>query len=357
MNSDHASAEELSIANPYHNVYWFARMLINTDKYGGVVGKDSVLMEQIAEELRVIVDSVHITEAERVNYCGAALLNQLESRVKRATAIRERTMQLAADILVRFNSLEDVIAFILTLEYVLIPLYKAIQEAPNDDKVYAEATAKQILETQGQAGVALVISSWDDLGVTGCLNAERALVVRAFSRLRERLSDLSAVNSDVILTAFVQEFERRLGQKRKTRAGGSLEDVTSFLFTYFRITATHAPEHFQADIEVDKWVKGKDGWLIGISCKRTLRERWKQVSSADREALSRYKIRELWNLVTYDEDLSEDKIVTLGANRHRFYLSDKSRKYLEFSSHQGMKEYVRPLSSFISDLKRTQSAD
>ena len=50
-------------------------------------------------------------------------------------------------------------------------------------------------------------------------------------------------------------------------------------FQYCRLT--DKPEHFQADIEVDKWVRAFNGWLIGISCKRTLRERWKQVSSAD----------------------------------------------------------------------------
>lgn len=66
------------------------------------------------------------------------------------------------------------------------------------------------------------------------------------------------------------------------------------------------------DLEVDKWFKCKDGWSIGISCKRTLRERWKQLSQADRGTLSRFKIKELWHLITYDKDLTDDKIVRLG---------------------------------------------
>ena len=51
--------------------------------------------------------------------------------------------------------------------------------------------------------------------------------------------------------------------------------------------------------------------MIGISCKRTLRERWKQLSQADRGTLSRFKINELWHLITYDKDLTDDKIVRL----------------------------------------------
>lgn len=149
----------------------------------------------------------------------------------------------------------------------------------------------------------------------------------------------------------MQEIERRIGQKRKQRAGGSLEDVTSVLLKHFSIPTTHKPAHFQADVEVDKWVKTADGWLIGISCKRTLRERWKQVSSADYSVLSRYKIKEIWHVITYSSDLSEDKLVTLGAGRQVFYLPDESPAYLQFSTHLGMEKYVRPMSQFVSDLR------
>lgn len=156
----------------------------------------------------------------------------------------------------------------------------------------------------------------------------------------------------MVLTAFIQEFERRLGQKRKGRAGGSLEDVASFLFNYYNIKAETAPEHFQADIEVDKWVRCKDKWLIAISCKRTLRERWKQVSSATSEVLSKFKIKQVWHLVTYDEDLSDDKLALLGGLRHVFYLRDDSRRLAASKNHIGLKDYVRPMSKFIEDLRK-----
>jgi len=153
-----------------------------------------------------------------------------------------------------------------------------------------------------------------------------------------------------INNAFVQEFERRAAQKRKGRAGGSLEDVTSFVLNYFKIPASSAPEHFQADIEVDKWIRTSDKWLIGISCKRTLRERWKQVSSADAALLSQYKIKHVYHIITFDEDLSDDKITLLGRQRHIFYLPDNSRILKRAQKFIGLKEYIRPISQLIQDL-------
>ena len=82
-----------------------------------------------------------------------------------------------------------------------------------------------------------------------------------------KLFPRNLIENNAILTAFVQEFERRAAQKRKSRTGGSLEDVLTFLFEFYKFKAHPQPEHFQSDIEVDKWFKCRDGWLIGISCK------------------------------------------------------------------------------------------
>ncbi len=100
------------------------------------------------------------------------------------------------------------------------------------------------------------------------MTAERTEIVRAFATLRVLLSkdaNITEEDRDIVLTAFTQEFERRAGQKRKKRAGGSLEDVTNFILGYYKIRRAEAPSHFQADLEVDNWVKAKDGWLIGVT--------------------------------------------------------------------------------------------
>jgi len=341
------------IENSWHNAYWFSRMLINNDKYAAI-GKDSKLLSIIASSIRLVAKENKIKK-QTLALQKKTISNILEDRFKKASSIKERVQRLQKDLEDIIKTPTDMEVFILTCENIMIPLNQAILNIPKDDKEYTLNISKSYLDTQGEKGLATVINLWDDLGVKGCLTAERTEIVRAFTTLRILLTKGKSITDedrDIVLTAFTQEFERRAGQKRKQRAGGSLEDVTDFILEYYNIKRAKAPEHFQADIEVDNWVKTNDGWLIGISCKRTLRERWKQVSSADANNLSRFKIKHIFNIVTYDEDLSDDKLTLLGGQRHIFYLPDNSRRLKIARAHIGLKDYVRPISELINDLNK-----
>ena len=341
-----------SLESQWHNAYWFSRMLISNDKYGGI-GKDSKLLAKLASALRVI-------EVENKQSHSTLQLqkNVLKEFLREATKGRKSSIDrinlLIQDLNERIISREQMQVFIITCEAIMIPINQALKIIPSDDKEFTLIMAKAYLDAEKEAGLANVINLWDDAGVKGCLTAERTEVIKAFQVLRLYLNKeqgLTLEQSDIVLSGFVQEFERRLGQKRKSRAGGSLEDVTAFILSYFGINSAPAPEHFQADIEVDNWVKAKNGWLIGISCKRTLRERWKQVSSADASSLSKHKIKHVFHVITFDEDLSDDKLTLLGSLRHIFYLPDSSRRLKHAQNHIGLKEYVRPMSDFIKDLR------
>lgn len=339
------------ISNRWHNVYWFSRMLINTDKYGAI-GQDDVILSVLAKELQLVAKESK----------GKNILNQqkqklrfmIEDRFKKATKRIIRVKKLLADLDEAIQTDDDMDVFIFTCENVLQPLHQAITNLPNDDKSYTLEYAKSHLDKHGEQGLAELINLWDDLGVQGCLEEERKTVIENFAFLRDLLTkdeSLSDDDRDIVLTAFIQEFERRAAQKRKTRAGGSLEDVTSYILRYFHIKCAKAPEHFQADLEVDNWVKTKDGWYIGISCKRTIRERWKNVSSST-EVFSRFKVKYIFHIVTFDADLSDDKLTLLGEQRQIFYLPDSSEQLKHASEHVGLKDYVRPISQLIRDIKK-----
>ncbi len=341
-----------SIQNKWHKVYWFSRMMINNDKYVAI-GKEPRLLLKIGSSLRLIENEHHTDET--LSLQKKALSNIIKDRYRNSNSRKGRVNKLLDELDKEINSPEDMEIFILTCEYVMIPLHQAISNIPNNDREYTLSIAKAFLDIQGEKGLATIVNLWDDLGVKGCLTAERTEIIRAFTTLRIFLTKnktISEEERDIILTAFAQEFERRAGQKRKKRAGGSLEDVTDFILNYYKINRSKSPEHFQADIEVDNWIKAKDGWLIGISCKRTIRERWKQVSSANSEILSKYKIKFIYHIVTFDEDLSDDKLTLLGGQRHVFYLPDRSRRLLHASGHIGLKDYVRPISQLINDIKK-----
>lgn len=349
MNPDDKLGVE-AFTNPWKNSYWYARMLINGDKYGSV-GSESKLLAEISQALRKVYEDSRLSDEQKVSLTHNIIRELVKKRFEKASSRIARAELFCNDIEDKILTPIDIIVFIVTCEDILIPINSAMPGIPSNDREYTIATARAYLNELGDDALATVVRFWDDAGVEGCLNAERSVVLREFSRLQSVIKFLPKTEESLVLTAFVQEFERRLGQKRKQRAGGSLEDIASFLFSYYGIIATNQPEHFQADIEVDKWVKCKDKWLIGISCKRTLRERWKQVSSATSDVLGRYRIKQIWHLITYDEDLSDDKLALLGSQRHRFYLRDDSRQYARFQNHIGLRDYVRPMSSFIDDLK------
>lgn len=339
------------IQNRWHNVYWFSRMLINNDKYIAV-GKEPKLLSTLASSLRLVAKESK--GKDTLNLQKQTLRNIIEERYKKTASRDNRVQRMLSELDEEINTLDDMEVFILTCENIMLPLQQAISNIPSDDKEFTLNIAKSYLDIQGEEGLATVITLWDDLGVKGCLTAERTEIVRAFTTLRVLLTkdkSITEEDRDIVLTAFTQEFERRAAQKRKKRAGGSLEDVTDFILGYYKIKRAEAPSHFQADLEVDNWVKAKDGWLIGISCKRTIRERWKNVSSST-EVYNRFKVKYIFHIVTFDEDLSDDKLTLLGEQRQIFYLPDNSRRLKYASEHVGLKNYVRPISQLINDIRK-----
>jgi len=339
------------IQNRWHNVYWFSRMLINNDKYIAV-GKEPKLLSTLASSLRLVAKESK--GKDTLNLQKQTLRNIIEERYKKTASRDNRVQRMLSELDEEINTLEGMEVFILTCENIMLPLQQAISNIPSDGKEFTLSITKSYLDIQGEEGLATVISLWDDLGVKGCLTAERTEIVRAFTTLRVLLTkdkSITEEDRDIVLSAFTQEFERRAAQKRKKRAGGSLEDVTDFILGYYKIKRAEAPSHFQADLEVDNWVKAKDGWLIGISCKRTIRERWKNVSSST-EVYNRFKVKYIFHVVTFDEDLSDDKLTLLGEQRQIFYLPDNSRRLKYASEHVGLKNYVRPISQLINDIRK-----
>lgn len=341
--------------SPFKNIYWFARDLINTDQYGALGKLKEKQMLNIVVLLENIIIQQGMSDEEKLKVLKNTLSKELSTIVSTKTKAHILVNNLIDALDEEIKTIDDIIVFCSTVRYVIVPINHALSKIPSNDVEFCHKTATSILETLGEEKAGLVISTWDSLGVKGCLDAERTIIIEEFMKLIDNLTELkiehNLLDDNIVLTAFVQEFERRAAQKRKSRGGHSLETVTSFLFDYYKFKATEAPVHFDQDIEVDKWFKCKDGWTIGISCKRTLRERWKQLSQADRGTLSHFKIKELWHLITYDKDLTDDKIVRLGEQGQIFYLMDTSETFKRCSAHKGMKDYVRPLSHLVSDIR------
>jgi len=346
---------EKIISNPWDNVYWFSRMLINSDKYGGV-GTESNTMINVSTSIRSIMTSKELQKENEVNkfdILSKTVRNVFLSGRNKGSLKYNAVKSLCDDLFEKMDSTKDFEVLALTCEKIMIPINKTLKQIPSDDNIFVESIAKALLDTKGVKGLANIINILDDIGSKGCMSAERKEIVKAFGSLRKEVSNLlSEEETNIVLTAFCQEFERRVGQKRKGRAGRGVEGTTSIILKYFGIKTSHTPEHFTTGLEIDKWIKTKDGWTIGISCKRTLRERWKQAYTTDMDLLNRHKIRELWHVLTYDKDLSDDKITEIGSHRAILYLPDDSPRLKHALQHPGMKEYIKPMTKFIDDLKK-----
>jgi hypothetical protein len=341
-----------TLQNPFDSVYWLARMFANSDQYGGIA-KGTDRIEELAATLRR-------TLQRSPGASDAAILPRLQETVrevllrrKAGTATYKAVERLCDALAEKLVTRQHYEVLALTLEYVIAPVNRALQRVPSDDRGFAEKLATELLREKGETGVKDVVALWDTLGAQGCLAAERAQVVRAFKQVRTHVEQhiQGRFNQDLVLTAFVQEFERRLGQKRKRRGGQSLEDVTGFICALFGITASEVPAYITAKIELDKMVYGKSGRAIGISCKRTIRERWKQTHTSNVELLDTLGIFQLWQVLVYDRDLSDDKIEAMGRYNWIFYLPDESEKFGSASHSPRLERYVRPLSRFVRDLR------
>lgn len=345
-------AVEKVLTNPWDNVYWFARSLINSDVYGGP-GTNSPLMAALSAGIRETIEVIkNEAEPQAVSILVEMVCKLILQRHRDNSTKAYQLSSAFCDFLrERLQTLRDIEVFALTCERVMIPINKGLETIPSNDRQFAEAIASSLLTAKREEGLRTVIATWDDLGVNGCLTAERAAVVEAFGALRQYLAGFSDADFDVILSAFAQEFERRISQKRKGRAGRSLENVTSFILRHFGIEAGEVPTHVTTSLELDRIVWCKDDWAIGISCKRTFRERWKQAFTSDMQLLDEHRIKALWHAITFDRDLSEHKIQEIGTHRGVVYLPDDSACLRSATANPRLRKFVRPLTHFISDLK------
>jgi hypothetical protein len=185
-NNAALQAHELIAGSPWRNAYWFARMLLNGDKYGGVGKSKERQLGQLVVSLETIIAQSSLSAREKTDICKTALTKVFSGLFKPGAKGHSPSMLLAEDIGAELESVEDVVVFIVAVKYIVAPMNAALAAVPSDDAAFCRATAVSILDTLGEAGVGKVINTWDDLGVKGCLDTANALCENARSKCRAR---------------------------------------------------------------------------------------------------------------------------------------------------------------------------
>ena len=340
--------------SPYENVYWFARALVGSE-YGSEGSNTKNMLN-----LRQTIDALLVVPQPKLNTSKKAVWHFLRSIHRPDTQAADKVEKLIDFLEPLIDSAQDLVVLRFTIDHIVIPTNELLRRVPSSDKEVAESLIKTYLEEEGEAGLKDVILMWDQIGRRWCMKIERVVVVAGFRLLRETLDDLlqnkklTRIDADQTLTAFVQEFERRLVRGvRPGRAGRSLEDVTGVILDHFGIIDyVDAPEHIKTVFEVDKMISLPDGWRIGVSCKRTLRERWKQAASLDLQRMDDEKLKSTWHVITYTSDLTVPKIQAIGASRGVVYIPDDDHFLRNHFADPTISDFIRPMTSFISDLKR-----
>ncbi len=254
---------------------------------------------------------------------------------------------------------EDLEMLEFVIDYIGIPANMLLERATVANGHVVNQMIYGYLAEEGETGLKDTILMGERIGQQRYVDAKRSIRTSGLHLIRDALDDLqkgsalTPFDADQTLTAFVQEFERRLVRGvRPGRAGRSLEDVTGVILDHFGITGfIDAPEHIKTVFEVDKMIPLPDGWRIGVSCKRTLRERWKQAASLNEQRLDDEKIRCTLHVITYTSDLTIPKVRAIGESRGVVYIPDDDQFLKNHRDDPSISAYVRPMTAFISDLR------
>ena len=190
---------------------------------------------------------------------------------------------------------------------------------------------------------------WDRLSIEACMELESKISQKMVYSLCDRLKK-SSVNTEfhLLLGVALQEFERRLGQLRKQRAGNDLESSLKWLLKRHSLNSVGRSFNITPILELDNAIRLESGSILGFSLKRTLRERWKQIVPS-REELRKHGILRIYQVVCNVDDLSATKVSEIGERGGVVVVPDSLfSNYLS----TGSENHIIPSSELIPDIKR-----
>jgi len=335
-------------------VYWFARDLV-ASSYGSYATKEKATLKQLSSQLG--------RELE-----GEGLLNetnlQTQKQQIRETITGSVNKTYGGDISKRYRQTEDLVERIL----------RRIEEEDDvrEFRIAIDAVVRtsEILDTTPSFGKSEIIEIVDETLQTesGSLNPNKAydalfnvdfegeayqlgaqrepLIDYVHEKIHELRSDPHIEKKEVarIISGIAQEYERRAGQSRASTAGNVLETGLQHIFNQFKIPATGDPEHF-GDLEIDNMVDGPEG-SIGFSCKRTLRERFRQSLSREAEI----GVDEVWFVSLLMADVSKEKLQDISNDGSRIYVPRDSFVWNRYNDDSDLSYTLRPADQFIVDV-------
>ncbi|MGD1524546.1 hypothetical protein [Vibrio harveyi] len=262
-----------------NKTYLFSRLLVSSEL--GAVGRSSKIKEigNLLEDL--------VQEAQKDNIPAQVLRTQVTeilTRNARSPESLEKRRLLSQNICSKIESLSDVRFLSLTCRMIMPSLNKMVDKAPKsaDVNIAEEISELKALGVPSYGAQALALNNLEQKEIDACLEEERQAVILYSDRIMKELEGESWMTSNdrmVIITGFIQEAERRIGQKRKSRSGKSIKSAIATILVMNQIKACQAPEVAPCLLDVEFWVSndtGKTGILASHNFRNTVQAYLKQ---------------------------------------------------------------------------------
>ncbi|WP_336021831.1 hypothetical protein [Halobellus salinisoli] len=335
-------------------VYWFARDLV-ASSFGGYATKEVDTLKQLSAHLEENLDDDQQMTESAVEVQKQHIEDTITGSVTRTYGddISKRyrqTEDLVERILRRIEEPDDLREFGIAIDAV-VRTSEILDMTPS----FGESEIVEIVDEtlENESGTLDPAAAYDALfnvdfeGEAYQLGAQREpLIEYVHEKMQALRSDPYLSEREVarIVSGIVQEYERRAGQSRASTAGNVLETGLQHIFGRFDIPATGTPEHF-GDIEIDNMVSGSDG-SIGFSCKRTLRERFRQSLSREAEI----GVDEVWFVSLLMADVSREKLQDISNDGGRIYVPRDSFVWNRYRDDEELSDTLRPADQFIRDV-------
>jgi hypothetical protein len=331
-----------------YKVYWFSRDLV-ASAYGSYATKETEHLRSIAHGIEArLNDEASVDEIR--NYVEVAIPEPVSETYGGDISKRYRqTEDLTERVVRRIEDREDAYELHIAAEAV-VRVSEILSNAPSFGPDEIREIVDESLVVNGELDPSLAYDALFNVDFDGeayQLGAQRQPLVEYVEGLMQELEESRRMDSEEVsrvISSVVQEYERRAGQSRASTAGNVLETGLQYIFQKFGIPATGNPEHF-GDLEIDNMVEGPDG-SVGFSCKRTLRERFRQSLSRQSEV----GVGEIWFVSLMMADVSREKIEDIANDGGRLYVPRDSFVWSRYGEEDDLAYHLRPADEFIHDI-------
>lgn len=334
-----------------YKVYWFSRDLVAT-QFGGYAREEQRTLRELAQDLEEEMQqgqddvgslSQRIVDAIRKSV-SSTYGDDISRRYRQTEDLAERMER-------RIDSLKDVREFIIASRAV-VRTSEILEKTPS----FGEAEINRIVDetlkdTSGDVDPSRAYDALREVDRAGeeyQLGGQRAPLIEYVVELLNEHTASGATLEEAarIVSAIAQEYERRAGQSRSSTAGNVFEKALQQIFDRTGIPATGKPVH-HGDLEIDNTAEGPRG-KIGFSCKRTLRERFRQ--SLTRQA--EIGVDEVWFVALLVSDVSREKLIDIQNDGGRLYVPRDSFVWQRYSDEGRVNYALRPADQFINDISK-----